>query len=205
MNELINEFHRFYYESRVWHHTSWMGLQCSKCPLDIWVYQEIIVETKPDIIIECGTGQGGSSLFLASICSLLNKGRVITIDIVDRNLPEHYLIKQIIGSSIDVQTLGILKSSIHPNETVMVILDSDHTADHVFRELLLYSPLVTKNCYLIVEDSNINGHPVTSEMYPGPMEAIELFMKNNEDFIIDKNREKFFLTMNPNGYLKKVK
>ena len=67
MNELINEFHRFYYESRVWHHTSWMGLQCSKCPLDMWVYQEIIVETKPDIIIECGTGQGGSSLFLLLI------------------------------------------------------------------------------------------------------------------------------------------
>ena len=87
----------------------------------------------------------------------------------------------------------------------MVILDSDHKMEHVLRELDLYNQFVTKDSYLIVEDTNINGHPVKKEFGKGPMEAVDIFMKNNQEFYIDKSKEKYFLTFNPNGFLKKVK
>jgi cephalosporin hydroxylase len=85
----------------------------------------------------------------------------------------------------------------------MVILDSDHHKDHVLRELEIYSKFVTNGSYIIVEDTNINGHPVRPKFGPGPTEAVKEFLKGSRDFVIDKSREKFFLTFNPNGYLKK--
>ncbi len=87
----------------------------------------------------------------------------------------------------------------------MAILDSDHHKEHVLRELEIYSKFVTRESYIIVEDTNINGHPVRSKFGPGPMEAVKEFLKMNDDFIIDRSREKFYLTFNPDGYLKKMK
>lgn len=87
----------------------------------------------------------------------------------------------------------------------MVILDSDHKKVHVLNELKIYSKFVSKGSYLIVEDSNINGHPVLPNFGLSPMEAIKDFLKENKNFIIDKTKEKFFLTFNPNGYLKRIK
>jgi cephalosporin hydroxylase len=86
----------------------------------------------------------------------------------------------------------------------MVILDSDHSKQHVLQELHAYAPLVTKGSYLIVEDTNVNGHPVFPEHGPGPMEALDEFLGQNSDFVVDRDREKFYLTMNPQGYLHKV-
>ena len=86
----------------------------------------------------------------------------------------------------------------------MVILDSDHGKDHVLNELRTYSPFVTKGSYLIVEDTNINGHPVLHDFGPGPMEAVEDFLKENQNFTVDKSKEKFYLTFNPKGYLRKI-
>ncbi len=85
----------------------------------------------------------------------------------------------------------------------MVILDSDHSRDHVLRELELYSPLVTPGCYLVVEDTNVNGHPVSPEFGPGPMEAVEAFLETTNDFEVDRSREKLLLTFNPSGYLRR--
>jgi cephalosporin hydroxylase len=87
----------------------------------------------------------------------------------------------------------------------MVVLDSDHTRDHVLAELRAYKDLVSLGCYLVVEDSCINGHPVVPQYGPGPMEAIELFLQECDWFEIDREREKFFLTFNPSGYLKRVR
>ena len=86
----------------------------------------------------------------------------------------------------------------------MVILDSDHTRDHVLRELELYAPLVTPGSYLVVEDTNINGHPVAPEFGPGPMEAVEAFLETTDEFEVDRAREKLMLTFNPSGYLRRV-
>ena len=85
----------------------------------------------------------------------------------------------------------------------MVILDSDHSRDHVLRELELYAPFVTRGCYLVVEDTNVNGHPVVPGFGPGPMEAVTAFLRTAADFTVDHAREKFMLTFNPSGYLRR--
>ncbi|MEM3362666.1 MAG: CmcI family methyltransferase [Candidatus Anstonellaceae archaeon] len=204
---IVDQFHRLYYEThdRTWCNTFWMGIPTLKCPLDMWIYQEIIFEVKPDIIIESGTANGGAALFLACVCDLVNKGKVITIDIkVMPNRPKHNRIIYLLGSSTSDEIIEKIKGLIGENDKVMVILDSDHKREHVLNELKIYSKFVTKGSYLIVEDTNLNGHPVKLSFGPGLMEAVEEFLKGNKDFIIDKTKEKFYLTFNPNGYLKKV-
>ena len=207
IKNIINQFHVLYYNSlsQTWNNTYWMGIPVLKCPLDLWIYQEIIFKTRPDIIIECGTAKGGSALYLASVCDLVNNGRVITVDIEDnKDKPKHKRITYLLGSSISKQIIEKIKKLVG-NKKIMVILDSDHSKQHVLSELKIYSKFVTKESYLIVEDTNINNHPVLSNFGPGPMEALKEFLKENKNFIIDKEKEKFYLTFNPKGYLKKIK
>lgn len=207
---IVDQFHKLYYDfcmfGKTWSNTFWFGIPTQKCPLDLWIYQEIIYEVKPDVIIECGTANGGSALFLASMCDLVNDGVIITIDIEDREgKPQHKKIKYLLGSSTSEEIVKQVEKLISDKDKVMVILDSDHHKEHVLNELRIYSKFVTKGSYIIVEDTNINGHPVRPDFGPGPMEAVEEFLKENNNFVIDKSREKFYLTFNPRGYLKRIK
>lgn len=206
----IRDFHEVYYYSRVWERTRWLGVPAWKCPLDLWIYQEILCETRPELIIETGTAHGGSALFIASICDLLDHGRVITIDTVPRaNLPRHHRITYINASSTDDDTVARVRDEAANAHAVMLILDSLHRMDHVLAELRLYAPLVTPGCYAIAEDSNINGHPVHTpyqpDQGPGPYEAVHAFLKETDRFEIDFTRQKFMMTFNPAGYLRCVK
>lgn len=206
---IVSEFHKLYFngKERTWkNNTFWLNVPVAKCPLDLWVYQEIISETKPDVIIETGSAYGGSALFLASICDLANRGRVMTIDIEEQSgRPEHSRIQYLAGSSTSEEIVAEVKDLIGTDERVMVILDSDHRAEHVRKELDLYSGLVSVNCYLIVEDTNINGHPVMPLYGDGPLEAVEQFLRTEQGFVVDRQREKFFMTFNPKGYLRRVR
>jgi cephalosporin hydroxylase len=92
---------------------------------------------------------------------------------------------------------------IRPGESVMVILDSDHSKKHVLDELRIYAPMVTPGHYLIVEDTNVNGHPALAEFGPGPMEALDAYLNEDMSFEIDSAQEKFFMTFNPRGYLRR--
>ena len=134
--KIVGRFHRLYYyaRQRTWENTFWLNVPTAKCPLDLWIYQEIICETKPDVIIETGTAYGGSALYLACICDLVNCGRVITVDVTEQpGRPEHQRIKYLNGSSTAEETLAIVHALIKADERVMVILDSDHQAEHVRR------------------------------------------------------------------------
>lgn len=207
---VIKNFHELYYDSapQTWYQTRWMGVSVQKNPFDLFIYQEIIFETRPDIIIECGTLHGGSALYLAHIANLIKPCDVITVDIVDNTQrPEHERILYINGDSTDPRIIHahheFCSIRNYGNARVMVILDSDHSADHVYKEMELYGPLVTPGCYMIVEDTNLNGHPVWPEYGPGPMEAVDRFLPKHPEFEIDKTREKLMLTFNSNGYLRK--
>jgi cephalosporin hydroxylase len=97
--------------------------------------------------------------------------------------------------------VGKVRSLIGKEETVMVVLDSDHHAEHVLNELRIYGPMVTVGNYLIAEDTNVNGHPVRPDFGPGPWEAVQTFLEENNSFAVDTKREKLLLTFNPGGYL----
>ena len=130
----------------------------------------------------------------------------MSIDIVRRpEWPTHPRVTYLTGSSTSAPLLEEVRRRIAGKARVMVILDSDHKKDHVLEELRLYSPLVTKDSYLIVEDTNINGHPVFPGFGPGPMEAVDEFLAGNPMFQRDRSRERFFVTFNPGGYLRRVR
>jgi cephalosporin hydroxylase len=205
---IVDRFHKLYYDSKptTWANTLWMGVPCLKCPLDLWIYQEMLFDLKPDRIVECGTAGGGSSLFLAHMCDLVGNGRVLTIDIEAwPNRPAHERVTYLLGSDTSDEVVGRVREFVKDARTVMIILDSDHGKEHVSQELSIYCRFVTRGSYIIVEDSNIGGHPVKHRISPGPMGAIRGFLAENTDFIADHDREKFYLTFNPSGYLKRIR
>lgn len=209
-NRVVDDFHGLFYDSflfsKTWSESTWLGTHIKKCPFDTWMYQEILYEVKPDLIIECGTYKGGSAYYLATLCDLIGSGKILTVDIIDHpNKPVHPRIEYLTGSALASEIMNRFKEEAAKAKTVLVILDDDHSRDHVYQEMKAYAGLVTVGSYLLVEDSNVNGHPVYPEHGPGPFEAIERFMQEERNFIIDKSKEKYYVTFNPNGYLKRVK
>ena len=144
---------------------SWMGVPIIQLPADIIATQEVIWATKPDVIIETGVARGGSVLFMASLLELIGKGTVIGVDIDIRphnrdSIERHPMAKRVVlieGPSTEPATLTKVAAAIPAGASVMVVLDSDHSRDHVLAELRTYGPLVTKGCYLVVADT-ILGH-----------------------------------------------
>lgn len=205
--ETVDAFAVRYFEegNRTWHNTYWLGTRVLKLPLDLWIYQELVFRERPDVIIESGTFSGGSALYLASICDLIDAGRVITIDVEpwDGAQPQHDRITYVRGSSVDPEVIARVRASIDPDESVMVILDSEHQRDHVLAEIRGWSPAVTPGQYLIVEDTMINGHPVEPDWGPGPKEAVDEFLAETDDFEVDTYMEKFLFTWHPGGYLRR--
>lgn len=193
-------------QDRIMNQTTYFGVKALKNPLDHWVYQELIYEAQPDIIIEIGNASGGSTLSLAHICDLLNRGRIIGIDIAHAGVPEHVKnhcrITLIEGDAcqcfVDVGKL------ISKNDRVLIIEDSSHTYQNTLDILRTYSVLLKSGDYFIVEDG-ICHHGLSLGPKPGPYEAIETFVKENEDFEIDRSRESFLITWNPKGYLKRIR
>jgi cephalosporin hydroxylase len=202
----VSRAHDVLYDSDAWTDATWLGAQALKNPLDLWVYQEIMVELRPDLVVETGTYRGGSAFFLASICDLLGAGEIVSIDIeqVRDDYPSHPRISYLGGrSSTDPDVVREVRGRAE-GKRVLVILDSDHSQAHVEAELAEYAGLVPVGGYLIVEDSNIGR--IRKDLLPGPLEAIGTFLGSpaGSGFEIDHAREKFLITFNPSGYLRRV-
>jgi cephalosporin hydroxylase len=201
----VGRAHDVLYESDAWTQARWLGAQALKNPLDLWVYQEIVFETRPELIVETGTYRGGSALYLASLCDLMESGEVVSIDVEPArpDYPSHQRITYLAGrSSTDP---GVV-ADVHQraaDKRMLVILDSDHSQSHVEAELEAYAPIVPVGCYLVVEDSNIGR--IRKDLMPGPLEAVERFLSSTDEFEIDREREKFLITFNPSGYLRRVR
>lgn len=204
-NFIIRKFYEiFYFAKKTQKTTSWLGVRTRKIPTDLWIFQEIIYETKPDLIIESGTKYGGSALFMATILDAVGQGRIISVDIrTDRVKAKHPRITFLEGSSTDENIFNKIKSMIRAGEKVMVVLDSDHSREHVLKELEIYSKFVTPGNYLIVEDTNEINYYDSPEMGQSAKEALEEFLGRQNDFEADRSREKFIITSNPGGFLKR--
>jgi cephalosporin hydroxylase len=201
----ISRAHDALYDSDAWTRATWLGAQALKNPLDLWVYQEIVYETRPDLIVETGTYRGGSALYLATVCDLVGAGEVVSIDIEPArdDYPQHPRITYLAGrSSTDPEVVAEIRTRAG-GRRVLVVLDSDHSQAHVEAELAAYAPLVPVGCYVIVEDSNIGQ--IRKDLLPGPLQAVETFLAGTDEFEIDREREKFLITFNPSGYLRRVR
>lgn len=192
-------------QSRIGSKTTYHGIPTKKNPTDFWVYQEIIFEIKPDVIIEIGNFHGGSTFALAHICDILDKGRVIGLDISHAKVPKHVKshprITFIEGDAC--QSFESVRKLISKEESVLVIEDSSHTYDNTLNVLNTFSVFIKPGDYFIVEDS-ICYHGLSLGPNPGPYEAIETFVNLNSNFEIDRSKESFLITWNPKGYLKRI-
>jgi cephalosporin hydroxylase len=217
--KLIDNFHRLFYgkgqlrahgdsdEITVAMDQWYCGFSVQKNPLDLWIFQEIIWECRPDLIIEMGTASGASALFMAHQLDLLDEGTIITVDIANRlaMVPRHPRIFYVVGDTLNVAMVDWVREKVKEldKKRVMLILDDDHGTEHVLEELLQYSKLVTPGQYLIVEDTNVD-YPL--QYGRGPGAAVDLFLADDRStgFVRDRTREKFLLTYNPGGYLKRI-
>ncbi|MGE5659179.1 MAG: CmcI family methyltransferase [Actinomycetota bacterium] len=203
------DYHLWYYNHEIWNTTTWAGVKALKAPSDMWNYQEIIWELKPSLIIEFGSFYGGGTLFFASLLDQLNyPSKVLSVDIDHTSLHEkvknHPRIHLMRSSSTDpavAQTIVALRREF-PGR-VFAILDSNHEKQHVLAEMQLLRPLLQTGDYLVVEDSNINGHPVLPGWGEGPYEAMEEYFSHYpQDYQKDKLREqKFGFTFASDGFL----
>ncbi|EGJ33224.1 cephalosporin hydroxylase [Moorena producens 3L] len=202
------------------YHFSWMGRPIIQFPQDMVAMQEIIWDVKPDLIIETGIAHGGSLVFYASMLQLIGKGKVVGIDIDIRSHnkeqieqhPMYHRIQMIEGSSISQSVIDEVKSIAADKENVLVVLDSNHTHEHVLEELRAYAPLTTRNSYCVVFDTVVEHMPENS--FPdrpwgkgdNPKTAVEEFMKENNDFEVNHMVDnKLLISVAPGGYLKRVK
>jgi cephalosporin hydroxylase len=202
MNEqqIVAEFNRLFYirEGQKGFELTWMGRPMNKCVTDVWAMQEIVCLKKPDWFIECGTGNGGFTLFMANIFDIIGNGHIITVDKRVLGPPlVHPRITRFVGSDISKKIFDRILKVIKGKGSIMVDLDSNHSEKHVLKQLELYAPLVSKNQYLVIEDTNIVG----------PSEAILAYMKDHSDGW-ESHRywdTKFMLTYNPCGYIFRTK
>lgn len=203
---------------------SWLGRPIIQMPEDMVRIQEAICEVRPDIILETGIAHGGSLIYFASICKLLDKGHVIGVDIEIRKhnrtaIEAHPLfpfITMIEGSSVAPEIVQQIKSLIKPGSTVMLILDSNHTKEHVAAELNAYASLVPKDSYILVQDGimqKVAGMDRAGSDWDwnNPITAIDDFLASNPDFIAASPKRPFDETMDttdcshhPKGWLKRI-
>jgi cephalosporin hydroxylase len=198
------------------YHFKWLGVPIIQYPADIIAMQEIVWSTRPDLIVETGVARGGSMIFYASLLELLGgKGRVVGVDLDIRPhsrkaITAHPLSRRILlleGSSTDVQVVRRVYDLARRHERIMVVLDSNHTHEHVATELELYSPLVRKGGYIVVFDTVIERFPAGYfadrpwDKGDNPMTAVQEFLSTNKRFIVDPEMDKLLLTVAPEGYL----
>ena len=200
---------------------TWLGRPIIKYPNEIVLMQEMIWEVKPDLIIETGIAHGGSIIFSASMLELIgDDGEIIAIDIDIREhnrkeIENHRLFKRITmleGSSVSDEIIDKLKEIAKKKKRIMVFLDSNHTHDHVLKELELYTEFVTVGSYIVLPDTFIEYFPKgyfsdrSWDVGNNPMTALREFLSKNNNFIIDKEKEnKLLITEAFNGYLKRIR
>jgi cephalosporin hydroxylase len=217
LQELTNQWFVESCKYKYSYNFSWMGRPIIQFPQDIMAMQEIIWQVKPDLIVETGIAHGGSLIFYASMLELIGEGQVLGIDVDIRQhnrveIEQHPMFKRITmieGSSIDEEIAKQVYDLAKGKSRILLVLDSNHTHDHVLKELELYSPLVTKDSYLVVFDTVVEDMP--EDFFPdrpwgkgnNPKTAVWEFLKTNKRFKVDKDIEaKLLITVAPDGYLK---
>jgi len=208
---VVKTFHKIWYNSDdTWAKNRYLGYRIMQCPFDMQLYQELIYDLKPDYILQTGIAYGGSLLYFAHLLDNMKAPEssiVVGIDIFltpEAKTLSHARIKLFEGSSTDPSMVEKIRQTL-PQGKGFVILDSDHAMQHVRKELDIYKEFVSPGSYMVVEDTNVNGHPVNKSHGPGPLEAVRDFLKTDTRFISDDDlwlRNKF--SFHHGGWLKRI-
>ena len=212
-SKVVHAFHRLYYDSLGWDRNYYLGHQVKQCPFDLQVYQELVFKIRPQFLIQTGVAEGGSVLYFANLFDVIgldSSAVVIGIDIkLSRAVRKlrHPRISLIEGNSTSARTIKAVESRLPTGVLTrgMVSLDSSHSARHVLKELRLYRRYVGVGSYLVVEDTNLNGHPVFPDFGSGPFEAVEEFLREDHHFVRDDEvwRRNLF-SFHQDGWLRRV-
>lgn len=185
----------------------WLGRPAWQNITDIWALQELIVERDVDLVLECGTNRGGLTYFFATLFDLRDKGRVISVDVVDLVDYTHPRIEFLHGSSTDNAVVSRIRDRVAElaPKHLLVLLDSDHAEHHVLGELRAYADLVGVGDYVVVQDGVIDELRIFRDSRPGPLGAIRRFLAEDNRFEIDKERStRFLFNHSPSGWLRRV-
>ena len=214
---VANLWTRSNWQRKLSYEVTWLGIPIIQLPEDILMVQELVWKNRPDVIVESGVAHGGALILYASLCDLMGRGRVIGVDIEIRKYnrlaieshPASRRITLIEGSSTDASTMDAIRGRIQPSESVMVMLDSNHTRDHVRAELELYAPLIGPGGYIVVFDEVMplvadapNGKP--SWDLDNPLEAVRDFLNTHPDFEVDRSYERMTTTYCHSGFLRRT-
>jgi cephalosporin hydroxylase len=201
-------FHTLWYWSPdTWRRNTFLGHAINQLPMDLWLYQEVIFRERPACILQTGTDGGGLILYFAHLLDLIGapaSALVIGVDIalsLEVRSLSHPRIRLVEGNSVAPESLERVVRFCN-GLSPLVVLSSDSRRDHVLRELELYSPLVPPGGHLVVENTNLNGHPVAIGHGPGPFEAVNAFLKVHIDFVRDDDLwERNFFSFHQHGWL----
>ena len=203
----LREWLIYHQKEIVFDQVKWMGTRILKNPLDAWIYQEIIHEVQPDVIVEIGSRYGGGTKYFANLLDILGKGMVISIDI-DRSVYnlDHERVKVLTGNSSDQKIISRV-ADLCRGKAVLVIQDGDHSKKQALEDLENYSRFISVNSYFIMEDGIVDLFHHDDGLGfqdKGPLAAVEEFLSLNSHFAIDSSRERYILTYNPKGFLKRI-
>ena len=186
----------------------WLGKPIWQNLADAWTLQESIYDDDVDFVIECGTNQGGSAFFFASLFDLLGRGHVATIDIAKRVDFTHPRITFLEGSSIAPDVVARVRQLVaeHGAKRPLVFLDSDHSAPHVLAELHSYADLVPVGGYIFVQDGVIDELEIFADSRPGPLVATRQFLAQDDRFEVDRDRsQRYLVSHSPDGWLRRTR
>jgi cephalosporin hydroxylase len=205
------------WEAKLWKHSSWLGIPIKQWGTDLVVFQQMLWEQRPSVVVETGTAAGGSALFFASILELLGSGRVVSVDITQSeemkctvaSRPGGGRVDFVAGDSKAPETLTRVRELVGGDRNVLVLLDSNHGYAHVKAELEAYAEFVSPGNLLVVADTicrelaRLPGHAHLRE--DNPLRAVDEFLREDPRFQRDERWEKFLVTFSPGGFLRRVR
>jgi cephalosporin hydroxylase len=203
-DELRWAFTEAVWQNMPWSQTTWLGRPVNSAPTDLLAYQELIARVRPDWVLELGATDRGRGAYLASICDLVGHGQVLSIAADEPRDEVHPRLRHVSGDADDPEVVERVRGEVADGRALLV-LGGRTDRERTVRQFRAYAPLVPPGSYVVVADTAVNGHPVWPGFGPGPAEAVKQILNSNGDFVADPTMEKYALTFNPNGYLKRVR